>query len=401
MRKLLYISVIILCLSVGGFWVWKFYSPAPAKPLHLKTFSFAKLPGWDAADALQSFKAFKISCKTFLKQKPEKSVGSPYIDVKAKDWHSACQALSIKEPATDKEAREFFETWFTPVLFHENQPVRGLFTGYYMPVLEGNLTKTAKFNTPIYGLPNDRITINLGLFDPSLKHHRKLIGRLQGKKLVPYYTRAQISKGAIAKSAPVLAWISNKVDLQFLEIEGSGVVQLPDGRNLFLGYAGENGAPYTSIARVLIDKGVMTKDNASMQRIRKYFKQHPKEVDKVLNKNKSFVFFNVLKQEAALGSQGVPLTPGYSLAVDLKWVPIGTPIWLNTTRPDNAKKEAPFQRLMVAQDTGGAIRGAVRGDVYWGPGKEAAYIAGHMKNPGHYWLLLPKHIVGRLKDKIA
>ena len=176
---------------------------------------------------------------------------------------------------------------------------------------------------------------------------------------------------------------------------------MPDGGNLYVGYSAENGAPYTAIAKVLIDKGVMTKDNASMQHIRKYLESHPSQIDNVLNKNKSFVFFKAQKAKDALGSQGVPLTPGYSLAIDKKWVPMGAPIWLNTTSPDKkAEKDNKFQRLMVAQDTGGAIKGMVRGDVYWGAGEKATTIAGMMKNKGHYWLLLPHHVLDRLYDKI-
>ncbi len=197
-------------------------------------------------------------------------------------------------------------------------------------------------------------------------------------------------KGGIQQTAPKLAWIESPVDLQFLEIEGSGIIELEDGKQVAIGYAAQNGLPYTSIAKVLIDRGVLTKHNASMQGIRKYFKENPDEVEAVLFQNESFVFFEKQTDAEAYGSQGVALTPGYSMAVDRKWVPMGVPLWLDTTRPDKKDKKKSRKRLMIAQDTGGAIKGPVRGDLYWGTGEKAIFIAGHMKNMGYYWLLLPR-----------
>jgi membrane-bound lytic murein transglycosylase A len=384
-----------LCL-LGSLLIWKYY---PKHEIRMRTADFAQLPGWKNMDAKESFLAFQISCKAFLKQDPEASVGSKHIHLHAKDWYPSCKAALSTSAESNNDVKDFFEHWFTPVAFHNGKPVQGLFTGYYMPMLKGSLTRTEKYKIPLYGVPNDLITLDLGIFDPELKYHRKIVGRVANNKLVPYYTRAQISKGAIKKHAPVIAWIDSVVDRQFLEIEGSGVVELDDGKKLYVGYDGENGAAYTPIARVLIQQGVMTRDNASMQRIRAYFKSHPDQISKVLNQNKSFVFFKMLPIEAALGSQGVALTPGYSLAVDRTWVPMGTPIWLNTTQPAKNSQHKPFQRLMIAQDTGGAIRGAVRGDVFWGAGEEATFAAGHMKNQGYYWLLLPKQAAVSLEDK--
>ncbi len=361
-------------------------------PIQLNAVSFSSLPGWTSANLLQSFSAFQTSCKVFLKSDPEKSVGSEFIDLKARDWLPACHAaMELQAPYTNDQIRNFFQTWFNVVEFHDGKPVKGLFTGYYMSSLKGSLTKTKRFHVPIYGLPDDLISINLGLFDPELKN-RKIVGRVVDKhRLVPYHTREDIDKGALKGKAPVLVWVDSEIDRLFLEIQGSGVIELPDGSPMYIGYSAQNGAPYTAIAGVLIKQGVMTRDNASMQRIRKYLEAHPKEISPVLHHNKSFVFFETAKSSDAFGSQGTVLTPGYSMAVDLKWVPMGTPVWLNTTRPDlHTKNSRPFQRLMVAQDTGGAIRGPVRGDVYWGAGDRATSIAGRMKNPGVYWMLLPK-----------
>ncbi|WP_028387656.1 murein transglycosylase A [Legionella fairfieldensis] len=399
-RKLLYL-IIGTVLFILGFFLWRHWSQQPAA-IVLKQKTFTQLPGWETTKVKKSLLAFQVSCKTFLKQNPEQFVGSQHIRLKAKDWQPACQAALAIHPVSEKAARLFFQQWFTPVEFNDQKPVRGLFTGYYMALLHGSKTKTKEYNVPIYGLPSNLVTVNLGLFDPALKN-RHLVGRMQGERLVPYYSREEINKGAIAGKAPVLVWVNSHVDRLFLEIQGSGTIELNDGTRMYVGYAGENGAPYTAIARVLIDKGVMTKDNASMQHIKRYLEAHPEEMDNVLNQNKSFVFFRYLKDDAAQGAQGVALTPGYSLAIDRKWIPLGAPLWLHTTRPDRHQPEQDktFQRLMIAQDTGGAIRGLVRGDVYWGAGENATFIAGHMKNPGHYWLLLPRHTVTRLQKEFA
>ena len=242
------------------------------------------------------------------------------------------------------------------------------------------------------------MTLDLGLFIPHLKN-RKVVGRLEGNKVVPYYNREQINNGAVKGKARVLLWMHSPIDRLFLEIQGSGVIELDDGSRVYIGYDGENGAPYTAIAGVLIKQGIMTRDNASMQAIKRYLEAHPEQINSVINQNKSFVFFRKLKLDGALGSQGVALTPGYSLAIDRQWVPMGAPLWLSTSRPDskNPDKNKPMQRLMIAQDTGGAIKGKVRGDVFWGGGDKATLIAGHMKNPGNYWMLLPRHMVSRIK----
>ncbi|GGI76763.1 murein transglycosylase A [Legionella impletisoli] len=389
-KKIVYsiILVLLILIVTVGLYLFKFKQPKPE--IHLKEQSFNQLPGWETADLRPSLETFKVSCKAFLKQNPEKIVGSKFIELKVNDWQPICQAAMNVNPESNKEIKAFFETWFSPATFHTDEPVKGLFTGYYMPLVKGSLTKTDQFNVPVYGVPKDLISVDLGLFDSDLKHHRRLFGRVKENSLIPYYTRKEIRKGAIEGFAPTLAWIESPVDLQFLEIEGSGVIELENGEQIVIGYAAQNGQPYTSIAKVLIERGVLTKQNASMQGIRNYFKAHPEEINAVLNQNKSFVFFHRHSRVEALGSQGVPLTPGYSMAVDLKWVPIGTPLWLKTTRPDHKNKKKPLERLMIAQDTGGAIRGPVRGDLYWGTGDEAIFIAGHMKNMGYYWLLLPK-----------
>lgn len=380
----------IALLIILTFWM------AKTPSLTLKPVAFTKLPGWNTADLKKSLQTFQVSCKTFMRQNPENDAGSHQIALKVKDWQPACKAaLSLKTISNDS-AKSFFQKWFIPLEFRARKPVNGLFTGYYMPLLHGSTVKTKEFNVPVYSLPDNLISVNLSEFDSAYKH-KQLIGRIKGNKLVPYHTREEINLGAIKKKASVLVWVNSPIDRLFLEIQGSGVVKLTDGRELYLGYAGENGASYTPIGRVLVEKGIMTKKTASMQSIRTYLEAHPEEMENVINQNKSFVFFRVLNQSAALGAQGISLTPGYSLAIDRKWIPLGAPLWLNTTRPDKIHQDKRvLQRLMIAQDTGGAIRGVVRGDVFWGAGENATDIAGKMKNPGRYWLLLPKHIATHL-----
>lgn len=342
-----------------------------ANKLSLTQISYDKLPGWDKANLKKSLSAFQLSCKTFIKQKPNHAVGSQHLNIKAGDWQPACLAALEVNDISEENARSFFEKWFHPIEFEQKKPAPGLFTGYYMPQMKGSLTRTANFTTPIYGLPK-HLSLNK-------------------------FTREAIDNGALKKKAPVIAWIKSPVDRLFLEIEGSGVIKLTNGKSIYLGYAGENGAPYTSIGSVLIRKGIMTRDNASKPAIKRYLETHPKIADDILHKNKSFVFFESLKEQMALGAQGMALTPGYSLAVDKRWIPLGAPLYLDTNKPEGKQeKEQHMQRLMIAQDTGGAIRGLMRGDIYWGSGKIASFLGEHMKNKGHYWLLLPKSVFNKL-----
>ena len=368
--------------------------PKPAEPpqVHIMPVSFNVLPGWSVTDSRISLAAFQTSCRVFLRQNPEKEVGSTHFPIKAKDWWPACRAaLKLSNP-TQTQSKAFFEAWFEPNMLVDNKPLEGIFTGYYVPIYQGSLKKTKQYNVPIYGLPSNWVRFRLKDFDSDLPD-RKIIGRVEGHAILPFHTREAINRGAISNVAPVLVWLDSEVDRLFLEIQGSGFIKLEDGTNMFIGYAGENGAAYRSIASVLIARGVMTRDTASMQKIKAYFEEHPEDTQEILNKNKSFVFFTKQKKSIAQGAQGVYLTAGYSMAVDRAWIPLGMPLWLNTTKPvadlSSAESE-PFDRLFIAQDTGGAIRGPIRGDVFWGTGEKAGAIAGRMKNKGVYWLFFPR-----------
>lgn len=391
--KFIYASIALAAvgLAVGLWWY------LPTKPT-LRQVTFKQLPGWEKAELKKSLLTFQTSCRAFIKQNPDRFVGTDQIDLQAKDWQPACRAALNINPISEPIAKSFFQHWFAPVEFYEGKRVPGLFTGYYMPLLKGSTTQSAQFNVPLYETPSDMISVDLGLFSKDLTN-RKVVGRVDAGTLQPYYTREQINKGSVNDVARVLLWVNSPIDRLFLEIQGSGIIEFEDGKKMYVGYASQNGHPYTPIAGVLIKKGEMTKQNASMQGIKKYLEAHPEEMDEVINQNKSFVFFRKLTLDAALGSQGVALTPGYSLAIDRQWIPMGAPLWLDTSRPDskNPSSSKPMQRLMIAQDTGGAIKGKVRGDVFWGGGDKATLIAGHMKNEGHYWLLLPKQALLRIE----
>jgi membrane-bound lytic murein transglycosylase A len=398
MKTKILLTLLSLVIIGGGTWLMvkpkphKVTSPPVTKDLHLEQISFDQLPGWKTANLQMSLRAFKVSCSAFLKKNPETLVGSEFISMRAKQWYPACNAANKLKDPTSNEIRDFFQTWFKPFEMRKNHAVKGLFTGYYSPLFKGSLKKTAYYSVPIYGLPKKLISAQLSRFNQPCAS-KKIFGRVVGQELVPYYTSKQIDAGALNGIAPVLAWVHSPLERLVLSIEGSGAIQLDDKRQLMLGYAGENGAKYTAIGKVLIDQGVMNYDNASMQHIEDYFKKHPEKMNQVLHRNESFVFFRLLKNSGALGAQGITLTPGYSMAVDRSWLPMGVPLWLNTTRPDlKSSGQKKLQRLMIAQDTGGAIRGPVRGDFYWGEGERAASIAGRMKNKGSYWLLLPNNL---------
>ncbi len=329
-----------------------------------------------------------MSCDVFLRQPEDKKVGSEFFSLKAKDWYPACRAAKKLANPSNTDIKAFFEAWFNPGEFYKKDPIEGLFTGYYVPVVTGSLKKTDLYTVPIYGLPRNWVTFRLSTFDNDAPD-RKVVGRVEGHQVYPFHTREEINRGAIENFAPVLVWLEDQIDRLYLEIQGSGIIQLTDGSKIFIGYAGQNGAAYTSIANVLIQQGVLSTDTASMKNIRAHFKAHPDEILDVVNQNKSFIFFEKQQKAEARGAQGVFLTPGYSLAVDRAYVPLGAPVWLNTTRYET-DKQVPLERLFIAQDTGGAIKGPVRGDVFWGNGEAAGEIAGRMKNKGQYWVMLPR-----------
>jgi membrane-bound lytic murein transglycosylase A len=302
-------------------------------------------------------------------------------------WRSVC-ADAVALPA-GAGARAFFENRFTPyqVLGADGRD-SGLVTGYYEPLLDASREKSARFRYPLYAPPDDLLTIDLASVYPQLKSMR-LRGRLEGKRVVPYYSRAEIENGVPALEGKALFWVDDAVASFFLEIQGSGRLRLPDGRLARVGYADQNGHPYRSIGKRLVESGELSLDQASMQGIQAWAKKNPGKLKALLDSNPSYVFFRELPggEDGPPGALGQPLTAGRSIAVDPRAIPLGAPVFLATTWPNSAR---PLNRLVLAQDTGGAIRGAIRADFFWGFGTDAARQAGAMKQDGRMWLLWPK-----------
>jgi membrane-bound lytic murein transglycosylase A len=273
-----------------------------------------------------------------------------------------------------------------------------LFTGYYQPVIEASLIPTTEYSYPIYGKPADLIVAEQVKLAPVIIAE-KVFGRLDGESFIPYYSRREIDQQGILRGQGYeIAWVKNLIDLFFLHIQGSGILQLPDGRRLHVGYAAANGRPYRSIGRLLIDSGKVPQEEMSMQRLRRYFAEHPEEQNDIMAYNESYIFFRFL-EDGPLGSLEVPLTPGRSIATDARLFPKGALAFALTQKPIvNAAGQLtgwePLSRFVVNQDSGGAIRGAQRADLYFGSGPEAGAAAGYMNRPGTLYFLLLKNSAG-------
>ena len=300
-------------------------------------------------------------------------------------WAAPCAAATTVG-TTPAQIRHFLQNTFDVVALRSaGNRAQGLITGYYEPIYPGSLTRTARATVPVYGVPDDLVVVQLDSVYPELKGKR-LRGRLDGRVLKPYDDAGSIARNGAR--APVLAWLTDPMDLQLLQIQGSGRIRLDDGTQVRMAYAEQNGPPYKAIGRWLVAQGELKQDEVSMEAIRAWAKRHPERVPEMLRSNPSYVFFvrNPDSPEGPRGSLNVPLTAGYSVAVDRSVVPLGSLLWLDTTRPDGTALVRP----VAAQDTGGAITGEVRADLYWGTGDAAGDLAGHMKQQGRLWMLWPK-----------
>jgi len=346
--------------------------PAPA-PLMTPT-TFSALPGWEQDDLRQAWPALLQSCRG-LASKP--------------DWKAVCAAARAVDGNDAAAVRGFFESRFVPNLVRAADGAdTGLITGYYEAMLYGSRKRAGAYQTPLYRVPSDLLTVDLGSVYPQLKGMR-LRGRLSGKTVVPYSSRAEIARAPFAGKE--LLWVNDPVEAFFLEVQGSGRVQLDSGETVRVAYADQNGHPYKAIGRWLVEQGELTAEEATAQGIRAWIAANPGRRQELFNVNPSYIFFREEKlPDPSLGPKGalgVPLTPGRSVAIDPAFIPLGAPLYLATTE---AGSEVPMQRLMMAQDTGGAIRGAVRADFFYGFGPDAMDRAGKMKQRGTVWVLLPR-----------
>ncbi len=340
---------------------------------HLISTNWTQIPHWLTDDLVETLPALTQSCSALKKYAA---------------WEIICN--NIPE-LSDLAVKDFYEDLFVPFkIINDDGSESGLITGYYEPLLKGSRTQSERYPYPIYSAPDDLVSVDTDQH-PSLKDYRG-IARESAGQYVPYYTRKEIEEGLVNLSGKELFWVADKVELFFLQIQGSGRIELEDGEIVRVGFEKSNGHPYRSIGRILVERGELPLSKASMQGIKNWGRENPTRLDDLLRQNPSYVFFRNLPQTLGgpIGSLGVPLTPERSIAVDNRYVPAGFPVFIDTTRPNS---EQLLARLMYAQDRGGAIKGAIRADYFWGFGDEAGRLAGSMKQRVAMWVLIPKSLV--------
>jgi len=334
---------------------------------------FENLPGWTLDRTAEAWPALIRSCDRIAERNER--------------WRDVCSAARDLEEPDDESARQFFETHFIVRRLNGRNTRDGLITGYYEPLVNGSFKRDERYRFPLYRRPDDLLIVDLAKLYPELKG-KAVRGRLQGNRVVPYHSRSEIDGQKNPLAGSELLYVDDPVQAFILQVQGSGRVQLPDGRQAAVGYADQNGHPYRSMGNYLIERGLMKREEITLPRILDWIGNNPAETEKILNSNPSFVFFQLRDPGDAgpLGSLGVPLTDERSVAVDFAFIPAGTPLWLDTTLPDGSS----YRRLVLAQDTGGAIKGPVRADIFFGRGVDAARLAGEMKNPGQLYILTPR-----------
>ncbi len=387
MRRLLLAGLVLLAGCAE--------TPAPMAPppaadrLILTPADWSQLPGWRADGVAAAIPALLKSCRRIEQLPPDHSIGAEGTGGTAADWMAPCGAARHLVDGDDQAARAFFEDWFR-VFAAAGQ---GIFTGYYEPELKGSRHRHGPFTVALRARPKDLITVDLGRLRPDISHDQ-IAGRLGNGRLDPYPDRAEIEAGAIDDVAPPLVWLDDPVDAHILHIQGSGRIVLDDGTVLRVGVAATNGRRFVGLGKILAEAGKIP-PGSSMPVIRAWLKAHPGEAGPLMAGNPRYIFYHALQGgDGPVGSEGVALTAGRSLAVDPAFVPLGMPVWLDTTAPDGTA----LRRLMLAQDTGAAIKGPVRGDVFWGTGEAAFQAAGVMKSSGRIWLLVPSHRSPRLAE---
>jgi membrane-bound lytic murein transglycosylase A len=366
-RILLLVIGLALALTAAAIVVY-LQRGKPAPRLTLMPTRYDQLAGWREDSVAAALPAFLKSCAAVASRS-----ATAALDGRTKggdfgtagEWRPLCTAAEQLPTGDDKAAREFFETAFVPLLAGNNGDSEGLFTGYFEITLDGSRRRGGPFQTPIYRRPSDPAR----------------------------FSRAEIEDGALNGQGLEILWVDNPIDAFFLEIQGSGRVRMPDRSIVRIGYDGGNGKSYVAVGRLLLERGVLPREQVTMASIRRWMAEHPKEGAELRRENPSFVFFREIVGDGPLGAQRVVLTAGRSLAVDRAFIPLGVPIWLEAQERFSAGK---FRRLVIAQDAGGAIKGPVRGDLFWGHGADAASGAGAMNARGHYYLLLPRPVAARL-----
>ena len=366
-------------------------------PLQIPESQYAPLnwsgvTGWADDDPLPAFKTFRASCKPIAAQK------GPLADSKAlgTSLREPCIAARAEDISDSAKAREFFERHFIPLQISRVGEDAGFVTGYYEPIVDGSRVQTDVYNVPVYRRPSNLFVRGYSQANASMPNKGQVFRKIGRRKLVPYYDRGEIEDGAIAGRGLEVVWLKSQTDLLFIQIQGSARIKLEDGSIVRINYDAHNGYPYVPVGRVLIERNIVPKDQMSMQKIREYMEQSPDAAKELRRQNRSYVFFREVKLAAddeAVGAQGVPLTAGRSIAVDKNLHVYGTPFFIEGNLPiETDVSNTPFRRLMIAQDTGSAIIGPARADIYFGAGADAGRVAGRLKNPARFVMLLPKSL---------
>jgi membrane-bound lytic murein transglycosylase A len=354
--------------------------------------AWADIPGWSDDDQLAAYRTFRASCRPIAAQHDLPS-DPKALGISLRDPCRAARATEISDGAT---ARGFFEAHFTPLKISRLGEGDGFVTGYYEPVLEGSRTPTDVYNVPVYRRPSNLFVRGFKQSSPDLPNKGQVFRKIGRRKLVPYYDRGEIEDGAIAGRGLEICWLKNPTDLLFAQIQGSARIKLQDGSTVRINYDAHNGYPYTAVGRVLIDRGIIPKEEMSMQRIREWMEQNPDGAKDLRRQNRSYILFrevNLSDKDEAVGAQGVPLTPGRSIAVDKALHVYGTPFFIEGHLPiESEQSKTPFHRLMIAQDTGSAITGPARADLYFGAGADAGKVSGRLKHSMHFVMLVPKSL---------
>jgi membrane-bound lytic murein transglycosylase A len=354
--------------------------------------AWTDIPGWKADDHLEAYKAFRTSCKSIAAQQAApadpKALGGSLRD--------PCQRAKASDISDAAKARAFFEENFLPLRISRLGEGEGFVTGYYEPIVDGSRTATDVYTVPVYRRPSNLFVRGKKQSDSGLPNKGEVFRKIGRRKLVPYYDRGEIEDGAIAGRGLEICWLKSQTDLLFAQIQGSARIRLEDGSTVRINYDAHNGYPYTAVGRILIDRGIIPKEQMSMQRIREWMDQNPDGAKELRRQNRAYVFFRevaLTDKDEAVGAQGVPLTPGRSIAVDKALHVYGTPFFIEGELPiESEQSKTPFRRLMVAQDTGSAIVGPARADIYFGAGADAGRVSGRLRNNARFIILVPKSL---------
>jgi membrane-bound lytic murein transglycosylase A len=356
--------------------------------------AWADVPGWGDDDHLAAYKTFRSSCRPIV-AKPDGSPEPKAIGDSLRDPCRDARAINLSDGEQAK-ARAFFEQHFQPLKISRLGDADGFVTGYYEPIIEGSRTQNEVYNVPVYRRPSNLFVRGFKQDAPNLPNKGAVYRKIGRRKLVPYYDRAEIEDGAIEGRGLEIAWLRSQTDLLFTQIQGSARIQLDDGSTIRINYDAHNGYPYTPVGRILIERRIIPREEMSMQRIREWMERNPNEADELRRQNRAYVFFREVQlsdKDEAVGAQGIPLTPGRSIAVDKSLHVYGTPFFITGELPiESEKSKTPFHRLMIAQDTGSAIVGPARADLYFGAGAEAGRISGRLKQNIQFVMLVPRSL---------